>query len=221
MSKLRTDYITHNVWTKGMSFDAFALLNFKPYKEQISKFWVVGEKLALDRMFFFFKHFFAVLSLSKVFDNKLMWSHYAGSGKGFAIGFDTDSDFFSEDVKVDNSRIIKSGYVDYTSTRPSISMSELEIPNLLFNKSHDWSYEQEYRFVKAIEPDKTEPVDFYPIKLYGYPVDSVKEVYLGAGATPQFVEEVLCALDEGGFDAKVFKMRVSKTEFRLLEERIR
>ncbi|MEL7896021.1 DUF2971 domain-containing protein [Vreelandella neptunia] len=221
MSKLHQDYVTHNVWAKGMPFDAFVLVNFKSYKEFVLKVRDSGKEVFLNRMFFFFKHFFAVLSLSKIFDNKLMWSHYANSGKGFAIGFDADSDFFRENVKIENSRLVKSGCVDYTSSRPNISMDELELANLLFKKSHDWSYEQEYRFVKIIEPDKNEPEDCYPIKLFSYPVECVKEIYIGPKATPQFTEDVLRALNEGGFDAKVFKMRVSKTEYRLLEERIR
>jgi hypothetical protein len=38
---------------------------------------------------------FVLLSLSKVRNNLLMWSHYTDSHRGFVIGFDSNNPFFS------------------------------------------------------------------------------------------------------------------------------
>lgn len=220
-SKLYQDYITHNAWAKNMPYELFELLNYNQYKGLVYNILGVGEKLSLQKMTFAVKHFFAILSLSRKYDNKLMWSHYAKSGKGFVIGFDTESEFFSKENVVNDSRIIESGDVLYSDLRPTISLESLQPSHLFFAKSLDWEYEKEYRFVKAIMPDMNEPPDSYPLKLYEYPVDCVKEIYIGSGATSAFTERALSVIGEGGFDAKVYKMTLSQTEYRLQEERIR
>lgn len=41
-----------------------------------------------------FRDTMGVLSLTKRFDNQLMWAHYADSHKGIVLEFDPSSDFF-------------------------------------------------------------------------------------------------------------------------------
>src|SRR3990172_9979437 len=67
--------------------------------------------------------YFVILSLSRIPDNVLMWSHYADSHRGFLIGFDSDHDFLKsgpskpyfglKDVEYSDDRyVLKEGEID-------------------------------------------------------------------------------------------------------------
>lgn len=76
-----------------------------------------------------------VVSFTEAIDNLLMWSHYANSHRGMAVGFDPKHEFFES---LDRVR--------YTTQRPDLHN---EFPNInapeLFFKSDQWSYEKEWR----------------------------------------------------------------------------
>ncbi|WP_447928373.1 DUF2971 domain-containing protein [Vreelandella sp. EE27] len=220
MSKLHQDYITHNAWAKNMPLDFFILMNYKNYKEMVLNMWGLSEPLALKRMTFFIKHFFLVLSLSREYDHELMWSHYAENGKGFAIGFDATHKFFTNQDKdeLNNTRTIEKGDVEYSDDRPNVTLEALEASHLFFTKSRRWEHEKEYRYIKAIEPDVNEAEDYYPVKLFEFPVSCVKEIYFGARVSSIFIDHVLELLRDNGYQVNVYKMSASRTEFKLKRE---
>jgi hypothetical protein len=96
---------------------------------------------------------FAFLSVSKIPDNLLMWSQYANSHTGFAIGFDADREFFAA------GRLSRLGLREVTYSRdrwilPADGFTGLDdgkmaeaMDGFFFTKSIDWEYEQEYRIV--------------------------------------------------------------------------
>lgn len=74
--------------------------------------------------------------------NLLMWAHYADSHKGFIIEFERD---FLYDISINK--------VNYKSDRDSLTyehISDNNFNNIIFNKSNEWSYEQEYRAVSLL-----------------------------------------------------------------------
>lgn len=64
---------------------------------------------------------FGLLCLTEKPDNELMWSHYADSHKGFAIGFKSDHPFFSQrKSERDQTNCLQK--VIYTNQRPNLSL---------------------------------------------------------------------------------------------------
>jgi len=90
----------------------------------------------------------AVLSLSAVSDNQLMWSHYANNHRGVVLGFNSTISFFPEAFEV-----------KYQSQRPTLDIlnrptnnDELKaaVQSICGIKNKDWAYEQEYRVAYPI-----------------------------------------------------------------------
>jgi Protein of unknown function (DUF2971) len=93
-----------------------------------------------------------ILSLTKTKTPILLWSHYANSHKGFAVGF--DSKMLIENILYSFNFIhIDARYtdVDYSTDYPIIIPSKTNDIETklkpLSTKSKEWSYEQEYRII--------------------------------------------------------------------------
>lgn len=88
-----------------------------------------------------------ILSLSKVYDNILMWSHYASNHTGIVIALDImkDPDFFYLPIGVDyeKSYIPINTFIDYENNAKSY------ISKMFATKSIQWKYEEEIRIFKA------------------------------------------------------------------------
>lgn len=89
---------------------------------------------------------FGVLSLTPIYDNILMWAHYANSHKGFCVGFDTELLYNQIGGGLKN--------VEYVPKYPTISPVLSPFETMLmqtFLKADFWNYELEYRHLKSIE----------------------------------------------------------------------
>lgn len=103
-------------------------------------------------------------------DSSLMWSHYGSQHSGFCVAYSIDAItnalYFRAPNNLELSDIsgaVISGEIDYVDNPPSVSWEAIvnfykskgadrkaleEILNVIFfNKSKDWSYEKEYRFL--------------------------------------------------------------------------
>ena len=92
----------------------------------------------------------AVLSLTEVPDNELMWAHYANSHQGYVVGFDADNDFFKP-RKGDPKKCGLLMPVEYSDSCPQLFVEpgKIDIPiELFFTKTTKWSYEQEWRMLR-------------------------------------------------------------------------
>jgi hypothetical protein len=97
-----------------------------------------------------------VFSFTANFKSILSWSHYADSHRGFCIGFHTKNlKTFLE--KCGSSLDLAA--VDYTNEYPYVNayrMSDVEkTKKILWTKSNDWEYEDEYRILWINGADKT------------------------------------------------------------------
>lgn len=105
---------------------------------------------------------FGVLSLSEVWNNILMWSHYGDFHKGICVGF--------HEEELRNSGLFgKGGPVVYSENYPEIypnfspEISEEELLKQAYLQTHykakDWEYEKEYRlmttFASFLPPNRT------------------------------------------------------------------
>jgi hypothetical protein len=114
-----------------------------------------------------------VLSLSRVNDNLLMWSHYGNSHNGLCYGFDKNILIESiwKDVEPSGETFFDHGDVLYTNAPPNVIGEKLEDYNakdIIFHKSTGWAYEQEYRIVLAGQREA------------GYSITALKSVIIGA-----------------------------------------
>lgn len=119
---------------------------------------------------------YSVFSLSTVWDNLLLWSHYADAHKGICIGLDTKKIY---DIKSKGLPFFGAGgIVDYSVSLPSINPldSVLNIAKIkTFSKANDWQYEQEFRFL-TIWPQPNPVVSQKRIRFEN---DVIVEVLLG------------------------------------------
>ena len=86
-----------------------------------------------------------ICSLSKTYDNALMWTHYANEHKGCCIELEVpDSTWKCLEVR-------------YQTTMPKLTsrINPDEAMDTIFGvKSDFWSYEQEVRFIKSVQTTK-------------------------------------------------------------------
>ena len=92
---------------------------------------------------------YGVQCFSKVFDNPLMWAHYADSHRGFCIEYE----YHPMNLAIKSGTKFGMGAVTYVSELPKFDLTEIifspqnTIPKLYETKSYHWSYEQEYRLI--------------------------------------------------------------------------
>lgn len=94
-----------------------------------------------------------IYSLSAIYDNILLYSHYTDGHKGFCLIFDQNNDFFKNVLPV-----------TYSPNYPNISDFDFfrdgdECTKLFLTKAPLWKYEQEFRI---IEHDKGAGIYTFP-----------------------------------------------------------
>lgn len=126
---------------------------------------------------------FGIYSLSRNYNNELLWAYYANSQKGFCIEYDLEKlkqhelqgEFFCN--------------VDYQSQIPIINFEDTTEPKesilttkVLATKSKNWEHEDEYRMITGEVGIK----HFYN--------SSVKSIYFGSRAETETIKKVMDAL---------------------------
>ena len=140
--------------------------------------------------------------------NPLLWSHYANSHKGFAIGFDSSHTFFGGD-KGDGLRFLH--HVRYEDIPPSLdhyTIDELAMAAVT-TKPTCWSYEQEVRMIKQEGGIA-----------FDIPHDTIKEVLFGAEMKVSRIREIMELLIEKGFNTDFLWMRYLKEGYGVKPESI-
>ncbi len=98
-----------------------------------------------------------IFSASMINDNKLMWSHYADSHRGFCIEFDTDLLIRSLEIYMVNDIIPICNEINYSEKNLVINPYKLNDEQaymvFYFTKSSEWSYEKEYRILIPRNPN--------------------------------------------------------------------
>lgn len=163
-----------------------------------------------------------ILSLSKTIYNLLMWSHYADSHRGYAIGFDSDHPFFHAPNEV--GEITHPHPVIYTSQRSTLRKNDHNLYAKLFcEKPIDWAYEEEYRILRQFS-NLTERCGVdkagYTVHLVELPKETIRSVYIGAQAKQETTDKIVNALTKINLDITLYKMSISPSEYRLIPKRI-
>lgn len=161
-----------------------------------------------------------ILSLSKNWNNTLMWSHYTNSHKGFCIGFDKNHNFFEDYLSEDKctSKFIKE--VKYSDTRVKIPMilgQEKLIFEPYITKSLDWKYEEEIRIISSLNSSaEIKPKEPYNAYLFKVPHSCITEIILGANIELKNETEIRkFALEKC---IKLYKAKISDTKYDMERE---
>ncbi|MCO5298290.1 MAG: DUF2971 domain-containing protein, partial [Fimbriimonadaceae bacterium] len=163
---------------------------------------------------------FGVLSLSEDPLLPLMWGHYAQGDRGFAIGFDSESDFFSPDDWQSLSKSVQP--MSYSDAKPELierGNSEENDAAMLFTKPACWSAEREWRALRRLTgATQVIPKSPYDICLFNYPAAAVVEVVLGARIDAEMEAQIRKLLQNPDFvHVRVKRVRLSGFD-RVLED---
>lgn len=142
-----------------------------------------------------------IYSLSKTFDDELLWAHYANSHKGFCIEYDLE--ILLDTYKSNN---LYSFSVIYKKEPPSVAFkdiinsgnSETLIHKMAGYKSLRWKYEEEIRII----------TDDFGEHSYGF--EAVKSIYFGNRMIENDKVEIMNRLKGRGIDYYQIE-RVPKT----------
>lgn len=148
-------------------------------------------------------HGFACFSATN--DNLLMWSHYAGHGKGFCLAFYAqDKPLFGDGAAVpiqyrsnlpDASDTVKF----YEKRKPGAPLS-----TVLAHKPKEWEYEQEWRLMRNKQGE------------YDYNPQTLRAVYFGTETTESTKEIIRTIVKEKYKSAKLRQGYPSKRRYKVL-----
>lgn len=177
------------------SFELGTLLNLFAsisYKKKVNK---------LDQQFFDLTRNFindskkwGIYSLSKIFNDELLWSYYANSHKGFCIEYDIKK---LMEYKIPTELIID---VEYQNEMPTITLSDIlnikqeQIQKkLIGTKSKRWQHENEIRIVTGEHG------------LFEYDYRALKSIYFGCRSDEKFRKLTMRVLKGRGIEYYLMK----------------
>jgi hypothetical protein len=148
---------------------------------------------------------FGIVCLCKSPENFLLWSYYAQSHKGFAIGFKKIELF--EDTQA------AFAHMQYQEELPMLGLFEEPVSvfaKLIGTKSTIWEHEDEYRLSKANFVDRT--VTLRP--------DTIADITCGCKMRHEDKMKVIEYVKNEISHATVHEMAMSKKKFELIRQRI-
>ena len=168
---------------------------------------------------------FGVLSLTEKEDSIPIWTHYADSHKGFAIGFDTSSEWLENARGEGKLRRVEYVKKRILSTRPSKEHPELRSGDILMTKRDEWEYEAEWRWIERRGPSEYAKVkstdDGELIFLCPFPPASVREIILGYRSSPALIESIRTLASTSDYaHVSLLRMALDESRYRLNVERL-
>lgn len=192
-----------------LGLKALSFLNIKKYEQKK----IDAYKIALENLMRVYYENNGVYSLSKVYDNELMWAHYGNSHRGFCIEYDflsiDDLDLKHPEPSCRLKHLYRFNKVNYSDKIFSFSKVNAEYDDIikfLFNKSKAWSYEEEYRIVT------------YLYGKFNYSGNCLKSIMFGLNMTNEEKEYIIDKLNNKGI--KFYQMKRKKDEFKFYKEQI-
>jgi len=149
-----------------------------------------------------------ILSLSKRYDDELLWAHYANSHKGFCIEYDLDRLLSKQNPK---HRFFD---IQYSDKIPNLDFSQLLgqndpdilIKKMLGYKSQRWEYEQELRIITENQGINT------------YDYRAVKAIYFGLKTPKPTISKTMKTLQ--GRKIKYYQMHLKSNSFQFEAKQI-
>ena len=155
------------------------------------------------------------ISLSKISDNILMWSHYANNHNGVCIGYDMSHYNPNGDKKLPLFDVIYSNKrVEWPTDFLDISMGVLEnrrdlieiVVETMITKSKCWEYEQESRLISINEGTIYDNIETSGI---------VKEVIIGCNVKDDEVKSIKEYVTSANSEIQIYQMKKDSKAFKL------
>lgn len=161
----------------------------------------------------FFRDIFKVTCFSEKNDSILMWSHYTNHHQGFCIEYNFENDREISGLLYP---------VIYSERRAILLPHHIKHSNwpifTILCKAPEWAYEQEWRYVNAIDP--TTQQDRSKSIILTAP-DTVKAIYIGAEAIKYNAKSVKKLTDIAKeFNTKLYEMKFDDYEYKLIPHTI-
>lgn len=144
-----------------------------------------------------------VISFCSKWKNILMWSHYANSHKGFAVGFNTAKFNLPEQTKK----------VEYSKNRDFNIYKNPVTDNFyerIFVKAKDWKYEKEYRTLRVYENEVEKD---HSSRKFNFPIEAISEVILGLQISHNHEKAIKSICLKNGIP--IFKIKPQEGKFQL------
>lgn len=157
-----------------------------------------------------------ILSLTKRWDNLLMWSHYGESHQGFVIGLDETDDFFYENDGRGNPTTPFN--VMYSEQKIEVDTeNQNHFQMLLCQKAKCWEYEEETRVFRFLSNDTFSHNDprGIPVHLFELPKLAIKEITVGANASSLMLNQILRLVHQHRIPAEIYQAYVESGSFEL------
>lgn len=159
--------------------------------------------------------YYGVLSLSCIWNNILMWSHYSDKHKGYCVGF------HEEKIRSQaNLKSFKAGKVLYDEVFPEIDpLDEDGIKNGYLEthtKAIEWKYEEEYRIFKLFYESETPPTK--EERLYQVDDETFAELILGMNFPEDEIQTMKKIASQKGIP--LYRAKKGHNRFCLLREQI-
>jgi hypothetical protein len=167
------------------------------------------ETIELERRYYQ-DHCYAIFSCSKIWNNILMWSHYANHHTGFCVGFYKDkllnSGFFGKAGDV----IYRT---DFPEIKPRVAKKDDQLMINSFLETHSkariWNYEKEFRFMTNHFPNELSSAE----RTVTIPDHYFSEVILGVNISEGDRNEIIEICNEKGL--KVYQAFKVKFKFKI------
>ena len=137
---------------------------------------------------------YGVVSLARKSDSIPMWAHYAASHTGFLIGFDTGSSIFRKALADRKLRPVNYQLERVNATQGLPGQPHVGPSAILWAKSTNWEYEEEWRWIECCSPYDYAEVVSAPngelLFLRTVPPRSMREVILGCRVNPLLADSI-------------------------------
>jgi hypothetical protein len=149
-----------------------------------------------------FRRSLGIFCLTETPDDHLMWVHYAARHKGFAVGFRTGDELFSD----------AGGELRKVRYEPCPSNIMPPSKEVCLYKDENWTHEKEWRCIRLIEREKPRDI--------ALPPQEVAEVIIGSQMSDSHITSILQSFDPG-FGIALNISRLNGTTRTITHERYR
>ena len=153
-----------------------------------------------------------------------MWSHYANDHRGFIIGLDTNSRFFSEVGPFKNTTpLYEVIYADERvqmpppANNPAGILTSAEYMRFFRTKSTHWAFEKEWRMLATPFHENIDGKDANELDVYLHELDAecVREIIFGYRMLPEKKEEIRRIVQSDFPHTQLFQAKLSEAKFDL------
>jgi hypothetical protein len=141
--------------------------------------------------------------------NPLFWAHYANSHKGYCVKFKTNNHPHSV---INNTR--KIFYSDnYPTIQFPVLTNLISCLSIIFQKSTEWKYEDEYRSVFDSEWPNQLKNNGTALSLQN---DDISDIYFGKAMNENAKSQIVSLVEAGNFNPQFWNTYISKDGFDLV-----